>query len=345
MTASSDARREPRAVLEAAARASLRAPSVFNTQPWRWQVTGDAMELSADPSRHLEATDPDGRLLLLSCGGALHHARTALAADGWAVTVDRLPDADRPDLLARLRLDAPVPPDPQARVLADAISRRRTDRRAFGDRTVSDETLTGLRRAVEAEGAYLHVVPHDQVPMLGLSSEQAAETESLDPAYRSELTQWTNRPGWTGDGVPPATAVEPGLRRVPVRNFAPQGGDVLPVGEDHDQGAEYVILYGMDDSRLGLLRGGEALSALLLKATADGLSTAPLSEAVEVAWPRYLLRGLLSDVGEPYVAVRLGYLGSGGQLPATPRRDATETIAFTDQPPPPAARTTSEDER
>jgi nitroreductase len=316
----------PHAVLEAAARASLRAPSVFNTQPWKWRITGDTMELRADPGRRLQVTDPDSRLLLLSCGGALYHARIALAAAGRAVTVDRLPIQDQPDLLARLRLGGPAPADPQAVDLTAAISRRHTDRRAFGDRPVSEQTLTELRRIVESQGAYLHVVPHDQVPMLGISSEQAADTESGNPAYRAELTEWTNRPAWTGDGVPPATAVEPTLRRVPIRNFAPQGADVLPAGDDHDKGAEYVILFGLDDRPIDLLRGGEALSALLLKATAAGLSTAPLTEAVEVAWPRYLLRELLSDVGEPYVAVRLGYLNSGQALPATPRRAATETI-------------------
>jgi nitroreductase len=332
MTASShDARRQPRAVLEAAARAALRAPSVFNTQPWRWHIAGDTMELRADPDRRLQATDPQGRLLLLSCGGALHHARVALAAEGWDVTVDRFPDADRPELLARLHLGAAVPPDPEARILAGAISRRRTDRRAFGDQPVSDETLAALRRAVEAQGAYLHVVPHDQVPMLGISSEQAADIESADPGYRSELTHWTNRPAWTGDGVPPATAVEPAVRRVPVRNFAPHGADVLPVGPDQDKGAAYVILFGLNDQPLDLLRGGEALSALLLTATAEGLSTAPLTETVEVAWPRYLVRELLSDVGEPYVVVRAGYAGSGETLPATPRRTATDTITFDDQ--------------
>jgi len=89
-------------------------------------------------------------------------------------------------------------------------------------------------------------------------------------------------------------------------------------------------VYGMGDRPIDLLRGGEALSALLLKATADGLSSAPLSEAVEVAWPRYLLRELLSDVGEPYVVVRVGYVESGQLLPATPRRAATETITFGD---------------
>ena len=66
------------------------------------------------------------------------------------------------------------------------------------------------------------------------------------------------------------------------------------------------------------------------RATAEGLSTAPLSETVEIAWPRYLLRQLLSDVGEPFVVVRLGYVNADKLLPATPRRPASETITFDD---------------
>ena len=73
--------------LEAAARAAQHAPSVFNTQPWAWRITGDALELWADTSRRLDAIDRDGRLLLLSCGAALHHARVALAATGHTLSL------------------------------------------------------------------------------------------------------------------------------------------------------------------------------------------------------------------------------------------------------------------
>jgi nitroreductase len=318
--------------LESAARAALRAPSVFNTQPWTWRVAGDTMELATDPARRLGATDPEGRLILLSCGTALHHARTALAAAGWTATIDRIPDEKRPDLLARVTVTGRAEPDPAAERLAGAIPRRRTDRRAFGDRRVAEETVTGLRRLVEAEGAYLHRVPDDEVPMLAVSVDEAAAAEYLDPAYHSELTHWTSRPAWTGDGVPPATAVEPGLRRVPVRNFLPDGSPGLPAGTDHDEGAAYIVVFGDSDRPADLLRGGEALSALLLGATADGLSTAPISDVVEVAWPRHLLRRLLAGIGEPYIVVRLGYAESAETVPATPRRSAAETIRIEGRP-------------
>jgi nitroreductase len=321
--------RETTAVLEAAARAALHAPSVFNTQPWKWRITGDTLELSADPARSLDTTDADGRLLIISCGVALHHARIALAASGFAATVERLPDPARPGLLARIRLGAAVPPDPEAQRMAAVIPRRRSDRRAFGDKHVSATMLTRLRRFVESEGAYLHVVPEDQVAMLAVSTERAAGAEHDDPAYRAELERWTNRPQWRGDGVPPTTAVQPALRRVAVRDFTPEGATAgLNAGSGVDKGAAYVIVFGLSDQPVDLLRGGEAVSALLLLATAEGLATAPLSEVVEVSWPRHLLRGMLSDVGEPYLAVRLGYRTDKTPLPPVPRRDAAEVITI-----------------
>src|SRR4051812_24883684 len=88
--------------LRAAAEAALRAPSILNTQPWRWHVSGDTLTLSADPDRQLPVIDPDHRLSTVSCGIALHHARVALAAEGYAADVDRLPDPDRRELLSRV---------------------------------------------------------------------------------------------------------------------------------------------------------------------------------------------------------------------------------------------------
>jgi nitroreductase len=315
-------------ILEAAARQSMRAPSVFNTQPWRWRVTADALELRVDPARRLEATDPQGRLLMLSCGAALHHVRVALAAAGRTATVVRLPDDADADLVARITLGTPGEPDPRAVRLADAIQRRRTDRRAFGERVVPEGLLTELRRTVEAEGAYLHVVRRDQMPMLATSTARAAADELDDPEYRRELTEWTHRPESSGDGVPAATAVQPAPRRVPIRNYTPDETAGLRAGDGFDQGAAYVVLFGATDEPAAWLPAGEALSALLLTATAEGLATAPLSDTVEVEWPRRLLRDLLAGVGEPYLVVRLGYGTSAEQLPPAPRRNPADVIEF-----------------
>ncbi len=45
----------------AAAALATRAPSIHNTQPWRFDVGPDWIELRSDPSRRLHVLDPDGR--------------------------------------------------------------------------------------------------------------------------------------------------------------------------------------------------------------------------------------------------------------------------------------------
>jgi hypothetical protein len=314
--------------LEQAVDSARHAPSIFNTQPWSWRISGSAVELNAEPGRQVGSIDPDGRLLLLSCGAALHHARIALSAAGWSATVDRLPDPERPRLLARLTLDRPTPPDPETVRMAAVIPRRHTDRRSFADRAVSDRELSKLRRFVECEGAHLHTVRREQVARLAFAADAAGQAELENPEYRADLQKWTGRPAQAGDGVSPATAVRPGPRRVPLRDYFPASPAELDPGATHDEGAAYVVLFGTGDRPLDLLRGGEALSALLLLAAADGLSASPLSDAVELEWPRQLIRHLLAGLSEPYLIVRLGYRTSSDSAPAAPRRDLRDIVSL-----------------
>jgi hypothetical protein len=62
------------------------APSGHNTQPWLFNVSGDAVELHADRTRGLPVVDPEDRALVISCGAALFFLRTAIRHFGELVT-------------------------------------------------------------------------------------------------------------------------------------------------------------------------------------------------------------------------------------------------------------------
>jgi hypothetical protein len=70
---------------------ATRAPSVHNTQPWRFRVGSDRVECFADFSRQLPVLDPTRRQLYVSCGAALHHLTVALRAAGYASDVRLTP--------------------------------------------------------------------------------------------------------------------------------------------------------------------------------------------------------------------------------------------------------------
>jgi hypothetical protein len=143
-------------ILAEAVQIARAAPSIFHTRPWRWHAEGPAMWLRADRSRQLYINDPDGRLLVVSCGATLHHACLALAVMGHALRVDRLPDPADPDLLAVVRLAGSRAATPAEHIMYSAIAQRRTARRAYT--TVAPSDTDALVSVAEHAGAHLHVV-------------------------------------------------------------------------------------------------------------------------------------------------------------------------------------------
>lgn len=104
------------------------APSLYNAQPWSWQVRAEGADLFMDTVQSFPVTDPDMREMRIGCGAALHHLQVALAAAGWHCTLERSSGLDG-GLLARVRLTERGDVDPDALRLVDAIPRRHTDRR------------------------------------------------------------------------------------------------------------------------------------------------------------------------------------------------------------------------
>jgi nitroreductase len=115
------------------------APSVHNTQPWRFGVhsagEGGRITLRADADRRLEVADPDGREMPISGGTALYTLRAAILRLGYVPRVRLLPDPDRPHLLAEVEFgDEPAEPGraAEAERLYGQIGARRTHRGSSG---------------------------------------------------------------------------------------------------------------------------------------------------------------------------------------------------------------------
>ncbi len=314
---------EPRlasAVRRAAVRATL-APSIHNTQPWRFLLSGTSLEVHADWNRRLRVLDPRGRQLLISCGCALFNARVALAAAGYDATIERWPDPTQPNLVARLTLlEQPTAGEPLGSLDA-SIDSRHTNRRRFTDDPVPSDVVDALTAIAAAEGAQLFpIVRSEHRHAIARLSQQADNLENIDPAYRAELRAWTSEDPTRLDGVP-ATAVPhvDGSARddIPLRDFDTHGHGGLPP-ETYSGDHQCLLLLGTaQDTPAAWLRAGEALEHMLLEITRRGYVASPFTALVEVAATNASLRERLELDMNPHILLRVGRAPS---TPASRRR-------------------------
>lgn len=315
-------------VLYEAARVACLAPSIENFQPWRWRIRGNTLELHADRSSQLTAIDPQGRLMIVSCGAVLHHATVVLAALGAAATVERIDDPADPDLLARLTLTGRHQVTAEDMRLHHALRTRCTDRRPFlGVRPLPDEVIDLLRHATEPFEVSTHVFDPLQVGFRALAARSAATFERRDLAYQDEIATWpTHRAPPTRDSVPATAAVPKVTRTGPAHDVAPGATPGLAPGPGDDRYTTYLAFATAQDTRTDWLRTGEALSAVLLTATTIGLASSAMSDVIELPGAGTVLRGAVAPAGYPQLTIRLGVNESAPAVAPPLRRPCDEVI-------------------
>jgi hypothetical protein len=244
--------------------------------------------------------------------------------------VSYLPMPDQPVLIARITLTGKHSPEAAAVRLFRAMAERRSDRRPFAEQRVPADLLERLQAAAEAHHPHITFARPDTIVYVSTAAGRAASVELADPAYRADLVSWVSRPGSTGDGVPLDTVVPDRARPVPIRDFLatePEHKTIFDRSELVDRFAEYLVLFTDGDAELDWIHAGEALSAVLLTATSEGLASSMMSDLIEVASARETLRQMLGHVGWPMIVVRTGYRARGATpIGKTPRRTASEAL-------------------
>jgi hypothetical protein len=306
--------------------AASRAPSLHNSQPWRFRLTPHAIELHADTGRRVPVADPDDRELRIACGAALFNLRLALHGVGIRPLVTILPDRERPTLLAVVRAGGRKPPTPDQWRLLRAVPQRRTNRHPYSDSAVTLQEQYVLRRAAQDEGGWLHLVTdRQQRATLQRIAGRAHEMQMSDPLFRAEFEHWTTASPCPASGVPAAAGgplPEPQDRWV-LRDYS--GGTARPrvPGKDFEPEPLIAVLSAFLIGPDAEIQVGQAMQRVLLTATAEGLAASFLSHVMEVPQAREEVRRLIRAAQAPQVVLRIG---RGWPVPATPRRNPAELI-------------------
>jgi hypothetical protein len=303
---------------------AVRAPSLHNSQPWRFEVGGGVVDVLADPSRRLPIADPTGWAVRIACGAAVLNLRLGLAMLGHDPEVSLFPDPASPELLARVRAGHRRPATPTERALATAIRRRHSNRYPFVPGAVPAIHLERLRVAAENEGAWLAAASHPALASRVASIVRAAEREvSSRPGYRDELWSWRRTSGSATDGVPDRHAgpqVQPG-ELLPRRDY---GGANAPTHQRFEAEPLLLVLGIHGDGPADDLRAGQALQRVLLTATDVRLAVSMFSQPIEAPALRTQLAEAFGRSGHPHMVLRVGFGRPGSSPPRRPVDDVVD---------------------
>ncbi len=300
--------------------AAAAAPSLHNSQPWQFEVSGDALALYAAPDRALAIADPQARALYLSCGAALYNARVALRHLGAEPRADVLPHPGYPfDVLAVLRAGPGPAPGRGEQDRFNAIWRRHTDRGPYSNQAIPAAVVRELRLAADLEGCGTRLLDPAQTAAVLALAGQAARELAGDELHQAELARWVAHS--SQDGIPAAALPARGDDALsPVRDadLLAAAPDVRPEHLRYERSPQLIALTTAGDEPADWLRAGQGLESLLLSATANGLSASFLYQAMErddmrggstTAWPW---------PGHCQMIVRLGYGSSPARAPRRP---------------------------
>src|SRR5579875_2787487 len=302
---------------------AARAPSVHNTQPWRFTVTEQAIELYSDASRKV-GSDPLGREMLISCGAALYGLRLGVRSLGYLPRVESFPAPGRLSLLARVRLGPPEPPTQIERRMLQAVPHRHTHRGSFAPEPLPAGLLAGLQHDAVAEQATLALAGESGYRKLAAIVGPVSSVRDQDPRIRAEVAHWTRGPREPArDGVPAhafASRQAPPAGRLPQRDFD-LGRGFGQLTADGTPPAATAVLVTTGDFRRDWLHAGQALYRLLLRAASQWVFASLYTQRLAPPAIRAEIRHQLKLTGTPQVLLQLG---TARTVHTTARRPVTD---------------------
>ena len=312
-------------------RAATLAANGHNTQPWRFAIATDAIEIRPDFSRRIPVVDPDDRELWISLGCALENLVVAARAGGYA------PQVTYPDTEDVIRV-ALTPDTSQTGPLLDAIPLRQTTRSEYDGRPLPSAEFDRVQNLALEPGIALRWVttPQDRDTVLDYVT-QGNVNQYTNTAFVDELMEWlrfNRREALSAlDGLYTRSSGNAEVPRWLGQMFV--GGTDPQAQADADasklrSSAGVVVVASDREDRTAWVRAGQVYERLALTLTSRDIKSAFLNQPIEVAALRDSFRtalGLTST--SPQLLVRYGY---GDWLPRSLRRPVDQVMEVSWRP-------------
>jgi hypothetical protein len=255
------------------------APSSHNSQPWKFVLERDAIDVFADLTRGLAVADREQRELYISLGCAIESLLIAADYEGFGSEARLFPVAGDESYACRVEIRRAGPKrDNAAAALLHAAPGRHTSHRPFDRaRTVAARDLDWLRSAADGDAVALHFLGEGERGALEALLGRYEAILFSDAGYREELGRWIGE-GALGTPWLLSKLGQFALAQLNVNERLAKADAGRLASAPH-----LALLSTRADGRADQVRAGQAFLRIALMAETRGIRTQPFSPPLELA--------------------------------------------------------------
>ncbi|MBC7943002.1 hypothetical protein H7X68_00670 [Candidatus Saccharibacteria bacterium] len=301
---------------------AIKAPSGHNSQPWKFKIEGNVVEIYPDYSHELPVVDPDHRELFISLGCAAENL--VLAGKAWGLnarvyTPSGVDDAIRVEFTKGLALDA------HWLLLMD---KRQSNRHKYTGKPIPQADLTRLQNVEGEVGIKAKIVTDQSAKLQLVELVQEANSEQMkNQAYKDELITWmrfNKREARTkGDGLTYAVLGNPALPfraigSMIVKSFLKPDKQNSRDNALLDSSSAFMVFSIQKNDKTNWIKLGRYFERIALTATELGIVNSHYNQPFETKSLEGKVNSLTFLNGSyPCLMIRLGY---AKPMPYSPRR-------------------------
>ncbi|MEL6150432.1 MAG: twin-arginine translocation signal domain-containing protein [Chloroflexota bacterium] len=321
------------------------AANPHNSQPWRFDVMADRIDVYAETTRNIGVVDPFLREMYMGVGCALENMMLTAAATGYDAAITLMPDESDTTLAATITLTTA---ESVSSDLYDAIPNRHTNRGAYDQSREVPQSANEAMEALNTDADVSILWLTDEEMKTYFSEQTLAATEAFiaDTQQQEDSDHWL-RHDWQelqeeASGITYDAqlmgAVQTTLAKVNPRLTAEQSGPFFVAAtERHLDGAREFGMLIVRDARDNVqrLNGGRLWQRIHLWATNNDIAMQPLNQlaeradreqqlGIEPTFSRVLAELVNDDEWVALMPFRFGYATQ--EATPSPRRDIESVL-------------------
>jgi hypothetical protein len=307
---------------------AIKAPSGHNTQPWKFNIDGNAIEITPDFTKSLPAVDGNNRELYISLGCALENL--CIAAQHVGYTYDIVTQNEQGIVIHLAKTSAGI-----ENGLYQHIEKRQTNRSVYKNQKIPDETIRYVENIVLQPNTQLYFAKTGERLANTLTHYvlRGNEIQMNDNNFKRELISWMRfnkgEVKKTRDGLAYNVMGFPAIPGFLGKSIV--GGYLKPDKQNNtdlkkiNSSSHLVLFTTKNDTAFEWIDLGRTLERVLLETTKLELANAHVNQPCEIEVLANEIKHTLPINNEyPAILLRMGY---AEPMPYSPRTSVADVLA------------------